>query len=293
MARAFLDPNVAFCAAAESAVLQIPLADRDGDGVADPADLCPDVAGPENGAYPGCPTLQRTVTATSAGPVITGQVSVTPGPNTAPGTCQPTTVGLFEVNNTDRALIGTALTDATGAYAITVPGPQAGKRYQIVARAFLDPNVAFCAAAESAVLQIPLADRDGDGVADPADLCPDVRGSATGVLAGCPTFGRSVDVSYKSGKVFGTVSSADQVTVGSKSTAPCADARVTVWMRDGAGVVTQLGSATTSSGPKSDFKLAVGNLRFGNTIWAVAEASSAVPLAYCLSAVSPPRFVTG
>ena len=83
------------------------------------------------------------------------------------------------------------------------------------------------------------------------------------------------------------------MTVGSKSTAPCANALVTVWMRDGAGVVTRLGAATTSSEPKNDFKLTVGNLRFGNTIWAVAEANSAAPLAYCMSATSPPRIVTG
>ena len=90
---------MAFCAAAESAVLQIPLADRDGDGVADPVDACPEVAGPADGAFPGCPTLQRTVTvASSNGGIVTGQVSVQ-NPNAVPATCLPTTVGLFEVTN--------------------------------------------------------------------------------------------------------------------------------------------------------------------------------------------------
>ncbi len=181
--------------------------DSDGDGVADPDDACPDVPGPVDGARPGCPTLQRTVTMTSTNVGITGQVSVVPGPNTAPGTCQPTIVEVFDVrNDTTRELILRAQTDQTGRFTIEVPGFQEGKSYQVAAQAFLNRDVAFCAAAESAVLQIPLADRDGDGVADPADLCPDVAGPGNGAYPGCPTLQRTVTATSAGPVITGQVS---------------------------------------------------------------------------------------
>ena len=148
------------------------------------------------------PTLQRTVTITSTNVGITGQVSVVPGPNTAPGTCQPTIVEVFDVrNDTTRELILRAQTDETGRFAFEVPGFQAGKSYLVAAKAFLNREVAFCAAAESAVLQIPLADRDGDGVADPADVCPEVAGPGDGAYPGCPTLQRTVTVASSNGGI--------------------------------------------------------------------------------------------
>ena len=97
-----LEPHgLGVCAEAESATVRLP-GDDDDDGVSDDVDVCPGVDGPAGGEHPGCPTLARTVTASYAGGAITGQVSVL-GPHPAPaGTCLPTQVRAFTIQNGSR-----------------------------------------------------------------------------------------------------------------------------------------------------------------------------------------------
>ena len=68
---------------------------------------------------------------------------------------------------------------------------------------------------------------DADGVDGGLDQCPDVDGSATNPVPGCPTLTRTVTASYADAEVTGLVSSpdrpdacADEVTLEAASWAP-------------------------------------------------------------------------
>ena len=139
-------------------IKQLPVADRDGDGLIDANDACPDRAGvPSTDALRnGCPPS-------------TEKVVVLPD---ADGH-----IGGLEVND------GKTVTVLDKAYASSEVAPD-GTAHAVPdspARA-IDHSVAALAR------QLPIGDRDGDGVADAVDACPERAGPASPdpVRNGCP-----------------------------------------------------------------------------------------------------------
>lgn len=125
-------------------------ADKDGDGVPDSADKCPDAAGPEDNQ--GCPTTDRDKDGVSDGLDQCPDVPAGAIPDPRRPGCPADGDGDGVPDTADKCL-----------------GAAAGK--------YPDPTRPGCP-----------ADRDGDGVPDENDLCPDVPAGAKGDPArpGCP-----------------------------------------------------------------------------------------------------------
>ena len=101
----------------------------DGDGVDGGLDRCPDVDG-EDPFFPGCPTLERTVTATYADAEVTGLVS-TPGRAEACGGRARLTAAAWAPDGTAHP-VATFESEADGTYRLASAGVP-GTRYQVTA----------------------------------------------------------------------------------------------------------------------------------------------------------------
>ncbi len=200
-----LDPTAGWCQAIQTE--KTVAFDTDGDDVRDDLDVCDNVKGPRVTDHPGCPTLERTVSADYDAEAhrLTGRVTNTvdssacahresmQGYAAAPGE-QLWLQASFKAGPDGHWALGSVM----------VPGA----RFQAVAVRELDPTgLGVCGRAESPILQVPGGDDDGDEILNEDDSCPSVQGPPDDPdYPGCPTLGRTVSASYADGTITGEVS---------------------------------------------------------------------------------------
>ena len=218
--------NIAYCAASAPAFLT--KADRDGDGVHDNVDACPDVA-PTVAAdsLRGCPVVRRQVTASYAAGVVSGDVTVQRPAGVPLAACAGAVT--VQVRNAGTgALLGSKDTD-DGSYSVAL-GTQAEDGLSL--KALLNETnhlgQALCLEGVSQVVNV-VRDSDGDGLRDNDDDCPDVAPPiAADSVRGCPIVHRQVTASYAAGVVSGKVSFTDPPTTACAAVG-AARTRVEVW----------------------------------------------------------------
>ncbi len=158
--------------------------------------------GPGLPAFPGCPTLARTVTASYADAEVTGLVTTPERPDACAGA-----VTLEAVSWAPDGTEGTPVRFSSGLDGTYTLGAAAapGTRYQITAVRELDPSgLGVCGEDTSPEVEVP---RDGDGVDGDLDQCPDVDGPKdVAYYPGCPRLARTVTAAYAAAAITGQVS---------------------------------------------------------------------------------------
>ena len=162
-ADSYRDSTAGWCEAVSTTL--VVETDLDDDGLDNDTDPCPGVTGPVGDtSYPGCPMLERALTAAYVNGAIIGQVSVPDVHQSPPGTCLATNVTAFTVApDGSRTQVGDVVqTAADGAYEVAIVGGlPPGARYVASTQSHVADQVAACETAESAVGQVPIV------VADP------------------------------------------------------------------------------------------------------------------------------
>ena len=155
VAASFSDRDLADCALATSAEVEVAWADQDGDGVPDRDDLCDLV--PASQGYLGCPKVDLSVTSRyEASGAVTGRVRLI-NPQVAPGACLQATVEVLRVG-TDGVprTIGSRVTEPDGSYHILPAQPLVGGDvYFALISSRLDRELAFCAGGQSGARVAP------------------------------------------------------------------------------------------------------------------------------------------
>ena len=304
--------QISACGPGRSVVVEIP--DSDDDTVGDHADECPGLPGSGAGQHPGCPTLERSVTASYAAGAVSGQVVVTNAGAAPAGACTPAVVEVYRLGTgAGQTWVGSQTAAADGAYRLVLDEAFApGTSYFTRAVGSYDDGVAVCAGADSPVDTVPgqtipgppagppggpaagppggpvaAPDRDGDGLLDALDGCPTVAGPPSASPAGCPTYARKIKASYRKRVVKGRVTSTQ--TVPGTTIRPCGPApKLTVWLtRPGHKGKTKVGAGATA-GPRNAFRIKLAKTPpAGAKLRVKAKANLATGLASCGSAQSP------
>ena len=210
----------------------------------DDIDRCTDSNGPPGGDHPGCPLIERKVTADYADGEVSGVVEVVSDVRGLP--CMPsTTIEVLEVldgGGTRSLATSTAVRDER--FTIDVDIAE-GTKFRVRAAEYFDTGIAVCLQATS--VDKVAGDSDGDGVLRSVDGCPTVWGPKP---VGCPLVPQHVTATYKDGAITG------DVTVVRPAGVPatlCAVWVVEVW-QVGPGARTRVQALFTAG----SFKVSVG-----------------------------------
>ena len=148
---------------------------------------------------PGCPLIERKVTADYADGEVSGLVEITSDVRGLP--CMPaTTIEVLEVlDGGGTRLLATSTAIRDERFTIDVDIAE-GTRFRVRAAEYFDTGLAVCLQADS--VDKVSGDSDGDKVFSSADLCPGSGGPAP---SGCPLVEQRVTATYKDGSITGTV----------------------------------------------------------------------------------------
>ncbi len=276
--------GISACGPSRSEVVEI--ADGDGDSVPDHADECPGVpAGPVSELRAGCPTLARLVTVKPyAGGAVSGEVRLV-ATNAPEGACLPAKVDVYRVvPGVPATWLASDTTDAEGRFDIALDAPlDAGTAIQVVAPAFQDGDVADCRLAESAGVEVPQPDLDGDGVADRDDLCDGV--AAPNGYQGCPKVEQGLTAKYD---VSGVMTGRLRVVNPDLSPGACLSATVQLLRTGADGVPAVVASQATEADGSYRIVLAQP-LAAGDVYFAVVPSRVDRELAFCAGGQSAAR----
>ncbi len=224
--------------------------DLDQDTIPNNLDMCPNRAGPRDGAYAGCPRFTQVV---SAGfdwkkNVVSGTVSIDVPGGTDGVSCldrvpvQIVNATTGEPYGSPMTIRGVLRTDKI--FSLDASNIPEGTRVGVRVDGYFDRNLqneglAVCEASASAFTTVEgKVDADKDGIPNDADSCPDAFGPSADDHNGCPRVQRNLSASYQDGVITGAMSASDGACMG--------QSRVLVYWLQPTGP-SLVGSADTAS----------------------------------------------